>query len=382
MIAFKLSTQETQDQVAALRTIKANDIAIVGGRAAANLLRQHLFDLDGSHANAMGGRRTHFFADGARSVQNPAVSGGLASVVVNHVGLAQRWLGGTIRAGAGTSSATGSATKYLAIPARAEAYGRRPGEFHDLVFEKTKTGGMLVQALQTVLTRAQGGFKTRQTGGLVMYWLKTEVEQEPEPDVMPSEQEFGAAVGEAVGSFVARKLATAAAALVMIFGVLSARAASHRPPGTRELPGTSTNLPIAEPPVRPDQVWQKPTTNVPGVKPVATGWRPPAPLTNPPPPPPPPPPITNPPPPITNSGPASVMLGWNHSAGSGVGGYNIYYGPASGTYTNMVSVGYVTNGVVTNLLRGARYYFAATSLSTNGLESVYSNEVNYTPPEQ
>jgi len=39
----------------------------------------------------------------------------------------QRFYGGTIKAGSGTSWVTGAPTRYLTIPARAEAYGYRGG---------------------------------------------------------------------------------------------------------------------------------------------------------------------------------------------------------------------------------------------------------------
>jgi fibronectin type 3 domain-containing protein len=78
--------------------------------------------------------------------------------------------------------------------------------------------------------------------------------------------------------------------------------------------------------------------------------------------------------------PPSVTLAWDQSPSSTnyvIGSYNLYYGPASGVYTNRVSVLGVTNttNMVTNLVRGATYYFAATAVATNGLESDYSNEV-------
>ena len=79
--------------------------------------------------------------------------------------------------------------------------------------------------------------------------------------------------------------------------------------------------------------------------------------------------------------PPSVTLAWDQSPSSTnyvVGSYNLYYGAASGVYTNRVSVLGVTNttNMVTNLVRGVTYYFAATAVTTNGLESDYSNEVS------
>jgi hypothetical protein len=76
---------------------------------------------------------------------------------------------------------------------------------------------------------------------------------------------------------------------------------------------------------------------------------------------------------------ASVTLAWDPSPDTNVAGYNVYYGPSSGNYTNIVSPGNTTNVTVSGLMVGANYYFVATALSTDGLESDPSNEINYTP---
>jgi hypothetical protein len=61
--------------------------------------------------------------------------------------------------------------------------------------------------------------------------------------------------------------------------------------------------------------------------------------------------------------------------------YNVYYGVSSGNYTNMVSVQVPqTNITIVNLVGGVKYYFAATCMETNGLESPYSNEAFYLVP--
>lgn len=83
-------------------------------------------------------------------------------------------------------------------------------------------------------------------------------------------------------------------------------------------------------------------------------------------------------PPSTNA--PQVTLGWNRSVGTNIAGYNIYYGVASGTYTNVTPVGNVTNATITLPARGVTYYFAATAVNTLNLESVYSNEINWTAP--
>lgn len=79
----------------------------------------------------------------------------------------------------------------------------------------------------------------------------------------------------------------------------------------------------------------------------------------------------------TNSPPV-ITLAWNAVAGST--NYNLYYGVASGNYTNKISTGVVTSTPVTNLVRGVTYFFAVTDVENHGLESLYSSEVSYAVP--
>lgn len=85
---------------------------------------------------------------------------------------------------------------------------------------------------------------------------------------------------------------------------------------------------------------------------------------------------------IVQASAQSVTLAWNPSTNTDVAGYNIYYGSASGTYTNTVSVGNVTNAVVSGLVEGTIYYFAAKTVSSSGVESGFSNEASYAVPYQ
>ena len=59
-----------------------------------------------------------------------------------------------------------------------------------------------------------------------------------------------------------------------------------------------------------------------------------------------------------------------------LGGYKIYYGTASGSYTTSIDVGNTVSYTVTNLIAGTTYYFAATASDTLYNESGYSNEVS------
>lgn len=56
--------------------------------------------------------------------------------------------------------------------------------------------------------------------------------------------------------------------------------------------------------------------------------------------------------------------------------YKVYYGQSDGgPYTNVVTVpGNVTTATITGLAK-ATWYFVATTITTNGLESAYSTQV-------
>ena len=74
----------------------------------------------------------------------------------------------------------------------------------------------------------------------------------------------------------------------------------------------------------------------------------------------------------------SVTLAWDQSTDPNVAGYNVYYGVACHTYTNIIDVGKATNATISGLAEGTTYYFAATAYNTLGLESDYSNEAGCT----
>ncbi|MDD5141654.1 MAG: fibronectin type III domain-containing protein [Verrucomicrobiales bacterium] len=75
--------------------------------------------------------------------------------------------------------------------------------------------------------------------------------------------------------------------------------------------------------------------------------------------------------------PYSLTLAWNPNPAPDVAGYRVYYGTASGDYTNSVAAGNVTTLTVPGLLSGVIYYFAITAVGTNGLASDFSNEISY-----
>jgi hypothetical protein len=74
---------------------------------------------------------------------------------------------------------------------------------------------------------------------------------------------------------------------------------------------------------------------------------------------------------------SSVTLTWSPSGDPNTAGYKVYFGGASGNYTNSITVGNVTGFVVAGLADGATYYFAATAYDDTGDESDFSNETSF-----
>ncbi len=83
---------------------------------------------------------------------------------------------------------------------------------------------------------------------------------------------------------------------------------------------------------------------------------------------------------------AQATLSWNPNSESDLAGYKVYHGKISkdnSTFVNyefMDDVGNVTSYIVTDLVEGEIYFFAATAYDFSGNESGYSNEVSYDVP--
>ena len=84
---------------------------------------------------------------------------------------------------------------------------------------------------------------------------------------------------------------------------------------------------------------------------------------------------------VTSSGLGSLTMRWtlptendDGSPITNLAGYYIYYGTSWGAYTNRIQIDNpsVSTYVVENLLPGT-YYLAATSFTSDGVESTYSN---------
>lgn len=74
---------------------------------------------------------------------------------------------------------------------------------------------------------------------------------------------------------------------------------------------------------------------------------------------------------------ADVTLAWDPNPEPSVQGYRVYYGKASGFYTNVLDVGNRTDCVIPGLDAGTTYFLACTAYSATGDESNFSGEIVY-----
>lgn len=88
---------------------------------------------------------------------------------------------------------------------------------------------------------------------------------------------------------------------------------------------------------------------------------------------------------VVTPGSNAVTLTWevpesntDGSALDDLSGYKVYYGTASGVYTNSVDVGHVTSTIIDGLESGATYSFSITAYDSSGNESDFCTEVNTT----
>jgi hypothetical protein len=72
----------------------------------------------------------------------------------------------------------------------------------------------------------------------------------------------------------------------------------------------------------------------------------------------------------------TVTLTWDASPSANLAGYRVYYGTNSRAYGVVTNAGLVRTQCVI-LPRTGRWFFAATVYDTNGLESLFSNEVEW-----
>lgn len=107
--------------------------------------------------------------------------------------VALRAFGGTV---------TPKLAKYLAIPARTEAYGKSPREFDNLRPHKFRSGSLaLVEADHSRLD------DRKEYGGGVYFWLTESATIRANPDVLPSDDEVTGEVIDALAIYIEEEVA-------------------------------------------------------------------------------------------------------------------------------------------------------------------------------
>ena len=76
------------------------------------------------------------------------------------------------------------------------------------------------------------------------------------------------------------------------------------------------------------------------------------------------------------AGERRLTLAWDASPCACAAGYRLYYGTNTRSYQFVTNAGLALTQSVT-LSHGGRWFFAATAVGTNGLESEFSNEVSW-----
>ena len=81
-----------------------------------------------------------------------------------------------------------------------------------------------------------------------------------------------------------------------------------------------------------------------------------------------------------NASAADVTIAWDANSEPDLDGYIVYYGTASGDYSNSFDVGNKTEHPLNGLSAGTTYYFAVKAYDTSDNQSDFSKELVYTLP--
>src|SRR5437763_968652 len=80
---------------------------------------------------------------------------------------------------------------------------------------------------------------------------------------------------------------------------------------------------------------------------------------------------------------SNLSLAWDHSATTNVAAYRIYYSTTPWVFINYTQVpGFSARTVVSGLMGNTIYYFAATTIDINGIESDLSEFMEAFVPER
>ena len=210
MVAIKIDVKDMAGPaVNRVRAFLASDSARkLSGFEGQRTVREHLQGLDETRANKLGGRRTNYYGSARRATEY-RLEGEDVIVSIAQVGMRLHYYGGTVEAGVNSSFITGQPTKYITIPATAEAYGHTASDFENLVlvWGKNRKPVALAVGVEAQNTR-RGPTLTKSTHlvpGKIMYWLKESVTLPADPTVLPTEQVIGQNVVNRLSKAILRR---------------------------------------------------------------------------------------------------------------------------------------------------------------------------------
>jgi hypothetical protein len=195
-------------------TVASPELRRAMGRGLANRVKDKFIELQSSRPNKRNWPRQNYWAQAARSVSQPKLQGDAITVSIAQPGLAARYLGPT--------EIKPVAHKFLAIPARAEAYGTRPIDARwtgKLKFAVLPRGGPVLLLAANIMRVVKSGARkgrevfagknqpaTSGEGG-VMFWLRRKITMPQDKSVLPTEAEMQAAAVAAGNAYVNAQLA-------------------------------------------------------------------------------------------------------------------------------------------------------------------------------
>ncbi len=195
MLEIILNDKVTTEGLGSIADQVRNPIAMlkVVGRRGANELKSHFRDRN-STPNKLGGRRTNFWRQISDSVNSPVLEGSTrVRISITDPRFVQKVFGGTIKP---------KNAKALTIPVDPLAYGRTVAVFQQTtgiqLFLLRKTGGGFSNLL--------AGFPNKSAHFVVYYVLVKEVHQDKDPEALPKEGEFGAALLDEAQQYLDRKV--------------------------------------------------------------------------------------------------------------------------------------------------------------------------------
>jgi hypothetical protein len=80
---------------------------------------------------------------------------------------------------------------------------------------------------------------------------------------------------------------------------------------------------------------------------------------------------------VANSKTIDITLAWDFNTEPDVAGYKLYFGNSSQNYTQVIDVGMTDQFTIKDLIEGTVFFFALTAYNQKGVESSFSNEVQY-----